>query len=159
MTERDEPVKINRSVEQGVLVLLMLALQKDHEPVTSQVLARRMGVSDSYLKKTLRKLVVAELVESSAARGGGFTLARPIDQITLADAYEALEGDGFSFRASSQTAALFPDAEHAERSVEAIQETFEAGYQAFLDKLAERRLSDLLKDDVWQHGAIDWNAE
>lgn len=152
-------MKINRSVEQGILVLLMLALQKDHEPVTSQVLARRMGVSDSYLKKTLRKLVVAGLVESSATRGGGFTLAHPIDAITLADAYEALEGDGFSFRASRKTAALFPDAEHAERSIEAIMDTFEEGYRAFLEKLDERPLSELLKDSAWRNGAIDWTAE
>ena len=151
-------MKINRSVEQGVLVLLMLALQTGHEPVTSQVLAQRMGVSDSYLKKTLRKLVVAGLVESQATRGGGFALARPIDEITLADAYRALEGDGFSFRASQQTATLFPDAEHAERSIEVIMSTFEEGYRAFLEKLDERPLSDLLKDDVWKNGAVDWNA-
>lgn len=151
-------MKVNRSVEHGVLVLLMLALQTGHEPVTSQVLARRMGVSDSYLKKTLRKLVVAGLVESSATRGGGFSLARPIDQITLADAYVALDGEGLSFRASPQAVAVFPDPEHTEKSIEAITETFEAGYAAFLEALKGRRLSDLLKDGAWQRGVIDWNA-
>lgn len=151
-------MKVNRSVEHGVLVLLMLALQKGHEPVTSQVLARRMGVSDSYLKKTLRKLVVAGLVESSATRGGGFRLSRPIDQVTLADAYQAIEPDGFGFRASPQAAAVFPDAEHAEQSIEAIGETFEAGYQAFLGRLAERTLASLLKDGAWRNGAVDWNG-
>lgn len=151
-------MKINRSVEHGVLVLLMLALQQNHEPVTSQVLAARMGVSDSYLKKTLRKLVVAGLVESSATRGGGFTLSRPIDHITLADAYIALDGEGFSFRASPQAATLFPDVEHAEQSIETITETFEAGYQAFLAQLSTRKLSDLLKDGAWQNGAVNWNA-
>lgn len=142
-----------------MLVLLMLALQNNHEPVTSQVLAQRMGVSDSYLKKTLRKLVVAGLVESHATRGGGFTLARPIDRITLADAFTALEGEGIGFRASQQTAALFPDVAHAERSIEAIASTLEDGYRAFLAKLNERPLSDLLKDGVWETGAIDWNAQ
>lgn len=151
-------MKVNRSVEHGVLVLLMLALQRDHEPVTSQVLAQRMDVSDSYLKKTLRKLVVAGLVESSATRGGGYRLSRPIDQITLADAYEALEGEGFSFRASPLAVAVFPDTEHAEQSIELITETFEGGYEAFLGVLATRRLSDLLKDGVWERGVIDWNA-
>lgn len=151
-------MKVNRSVEHGVLVLLMLALQRNHEPVTSQVLAARMGVSDSYLKKTLRKLVVAGLVESSATRGGGFCLARPIDQITLADAYEALEGEGFSFRASPQDAALFPDTEHTAHSIETITDVFEQGYQAFLERLSTCRLSSLLKDDVWQQGDLDWSA-
>lgn len=149
-------MKVNRSVEHGVVVLLMLALQRGHAPVTSQALARHMGVSDSYLKKTLRKLVVADLVESSAARGGGFSLARPIDEMTLADAYEAIETGGFSFRASPQAATLFPDSEHAEQSIDMITGVFETGYRAFLDELATCRLSDLLKEGAWEEGAIDW---
>lgn len=149
-------MKVNRSVEHGVLVLLMLALQKGHAPVPSQVLSRLLGVSDSYLKKTLRKLVVADLVESSAMRGGGFRLARPIDQITLADAYAALEPEGFEFRASPLAAAVFPDKEHTAQSLDAINEAFEEGYDAFLGKLAQHPLSDLLKEGVWQEGSINW---
>lgn len=151
-------MKINRSVEHGVLVLLMLALQKDHTAVTSQVLAEHMQVSDSYLKKTLRKLVVAGLVESSATRGGGFSLARPIDQITLADAYVALDGEGITFRASPQAVAVFPDPGHTEQSVEAITEVFERGYQAFLNQLATCNLSDLLKAGTWENGVLDWSG-
>lgn len=44
-------MKINKSVEQGVYVLLMMALQKDHAPVKSHVLSQILGVSDSYLKR------------------------------------------------------------------------------------------------------------
>ena len=149
-------MKVNRSVEHGVLVLLMLALQEGHAPVPSQTLSRLLGVSDSYLKKTLRKLVVAGFVESSAMRGGGFRLARPIDQITLADAYAALEPEGFVFRASPLAEAMFPDKNHTAQSLDSISHVFEEGYDAFLGKLATYALSDLLKDGSWQNGVIDW---
>ena len=42
-------MKINGSVAQGVYVLLMLAFQKDHPPLKSQVLSARLAVPDSYL--------------------------------------------------------------------------------------------------------------
>lgn len=149
-------MKLNRSVEHGVLVLLMLALQEGHAPVTGEVLAERLGVSESYLRKTLRKLVVAGLVESSASRGGGFCLARGIDRISLADAYEALDPEGFAFRASPLARAVFPDAAHAEQGMGAIDADFAEAYGAFLDSLATHPLSELLKDGAWQEGAVDW---
>ena len=63
-------MRINQSFEQGVVCLLMLSLQKDGRAVGSETLSELMGVSDSYLKKTLRKLVLAGLVESRAGRDG-----------------------------------------------------------------------------------------
>ena len=49
-------MKINKSVEQAIYVLLILALQKDGEPLKSRVLSTHLKVSDSYLKKILMKL-------------------------------------------------------------------------------------------------------
>ncbi|URN96263.1 MAG: Rrf2 family transcriptional regulator [Candidatus Pristimantibacillus lignocellulolyticus] len=40
-------------------------------------------VSDSYLKKILRQLVVAGLVTSSASKDGGYQLARSIKKSLL----------------------------------------------------------------------------
>ena len=49
-------MEINKSVEQAIYVLLILALQKDGEPLKSRVLSAHLKVSDSYLKKILMKL-------------------------------------------------------------------------------------------------------
>lgn len=67
-------MRINQSFEQGVVCLLMLSLQKDGRAVGSETLSELMGVSDSYLKKTLRKLVLAGLVESRAVAMGASRL-------------------------------------------------------------------------------------
>lgn len=149
-------MKINSSVEQGTIVLLMLALQKEHTPVKSHVLSHTMGVSDSYLKKTLRKLAVGELVESSASKDGGFQLSRPIDKITLADVYRALEPEGLTFRATSAPETIFPDGNHVNVAVDQVMQSFQEGYDAFLERLAAHPLSELLEDGAWQNGCVDW---
>ena len=46
-------MKVNKSVEQAIYVLVILALQKDHAPIKSRVLSQIQQVSDSYLKKIL----------------------------------------------------------------------------------------------------------
>lgn len=46
-------MKVNKSVEQAIYVLVILALQKDHAPIKSRVLSQILQVSDSYLKKIL----------------------------------------------------------------------------------------------------------
>lgn len=152
-------MKVNRSVEHAVLAVLMMAVQAGHEPVKSHVMSGVMGVSDSYLKKTLRKLAVAGVVESAASKEGGFSLARPVSEITLADVYRAVEPDGFSFRASPLAEAVFPDGgDHVQESVGKVAAAFEDGYAAFLGRLASCPLSDLLEDGVWESGVIDWDA-
>ena len=96
-------MKMSSAVEQSLVVLVMLELQKDHAPVKSYLLSDRLQVSESYLKKTMRKLVVAGIVDAIASKEGGFKLARPIANITLLDVYQAIEGDG-SFIHSTQLA-------------------------------------------------------
>lgn len=45
-------MRLSKSVEQAIFVLLMLALQEGHKPVKSRVLSRLLNVSDSYLKRS-----------------------------------------------------------------------------------------------------------
>ena len=49
---------INQCVEQGIFVVLILSLERDHHPLRSAELSSILSVSDSYLKKILRKLVL-----------------------------------------------------------------------------------------------------
>lgn len=147
---------VNKSIEEAVVVCLMLAVQQDHVPVGSSSLSDAMNVSDSYLKKTLRKLVVAGLVNSVAGKEGGFTLARSAEQITVGDVFRAMEGDAFRFKGSSLAKHAFmgcPNLPTAEIKTSAL--ISEAG-DAFLAKLDEHPLSELLRTGTWINGARDW---
>lgn len=150
---------VNRSIEHGVLVVLMLALQEGHRPVSGSALSAALGVSDSYLKKNLRKLVVANIVTSSATREGGFALARPANEITLGDVYRALDGPSIEYRSTSLAYTLFPDQEHTAESKERLSSALSEAHDAFLSSLDGHPITELLKEGAWQKGCIDWASK
>ena len=73
--------------------MLILSLEKDRRPLRSTELSAILSVSDSYLKKILRKLVLADIITSSRGKDGGFQLARSVEEISMYDIYAALEGE------------------------------------------------------------------
>lgn len=152
-------MKVNRSVEQGVYVLCILALQKGHESVKSQTLSRLLEVSDSYLKKLLARMVKAGLITSNASRAGGYQLARPVTQITLLDVFQALDGDSDVLELQHLSTRIFPDAQHARQSERLIEDAFTQGFHALDARLAEIRIGDLLRAEYIADGAIDWNSQ
>lgn len=152
-------MKINKSVEQAVFVTLMLALQKDHTPVKSGVLSKKLGVSDSYLKKILRQLVVAGLVKSSASKDGGYQLERSIETITLYDLYDAVESKQFTYTSEELARNLFTNEEHIKQSEQKIINAFNNGFIDFYDQLKQVYLSGLLEEGKYENGWIEWDKE
>lgn len=55
-------------------------------------IAETLGVSENHLAKVRQQLAKAGLVAATRGPHGGFKLARPADEITLLDVYEAVEG-------------------------------------------------------------------
>lgn len=153
-------MKINRSVEQGVYVMLMLALQKGHTPIKSQVLSTRLEVSDSYLKKILRKLVVAGLVNSSARKDGGFTIGCDIAAVSLLDVCSAVDvTDQLIMPELNLANRVFPgDKVHIAESQKNVNHAFLEAQMAFNAKLAQVKLSALLEHDSFQYGVVDWTT-
>ncbi|MFC6177042.1 Rrf2 family transcriptional regulator [Companilactobacillus huachuanensis] len=151
-------MKISKSIEQGIYVLLMMALQTDHRPLKSQLLSERLEVSDSYLKKILRKLVVAELIESNAGKEGGFTLLKPIDSISLYDVCQAIEDiDDLQLPNLHLARKLFPgDNVHIQESEQQTLKTFSQANDAFSGVLKTMTLDQLLESDSFQNGVVDW---
>lgn len=137
--------------------MLMMALQKGGEPVPSGVMAEILGVSDSYLKKTLRKLAAAELVESSAQRGGGFRLSKPAERITVADACRALHAKTGP-ELSDLPDRVFPDKAHTAKVKASLLEAVNEAEEAYLERLAAISLSDLLVPESARKGGIDWRC-
>ncbi|MCT3039158.1 Rrf2 family transcriptional regulator [Leuconostoc mesenteroides] len=149
-------MKMSSAVEQSLVVLVMLALKKDGLPVKSHVLSEHLEVSESYLKKTMRKLVVANLIKAIASKEGGFKLARNTNDITLLDVYEAIEGED-SFIHSTQLAdRVFPaKTAVAEGTKEVLSIVYEAE-KDFKKRLKRTSIADLLLFAKEGEEIVDW---
>ena len=75
----------------AVTDMLDLAMRDANGPVTLAGISERQGISLSYLEQLFGKLRRAELVESVRGPGGGYCLARLVEDITVADIIIAVD--------------------------------------------------------------------
>jgi len=61
--------------------------------VTSNMVAESVNTNPVVIRRILGSLRQAHLVDSQPGSGGGWTMARPADAITLREIYRAVEGD------------------------------------------------------------------
>ena len=69
----------------AVTAMIDLALRQQAGPVTLAAISQRQQISLSYLEQLFGKLRRHQLVESTRGPGGGYTLGRKADDITVAD--------------------------------------------------------------------------
>lgn len=83
------------SVEYGLhcLTYLVRPGEAAGAALSAKDLADFQGVSPSLVAKIFTQLQKAGIVQSSEGVRGGFTLARPADEITVLDVVDAVEGD------------------------------------------------------------------
>jgi Rrf2 family protein len=81
----------------GVRAVLEIAASKE-DWVSIDFISERQKMSDDYLRTALNALKRAGILESRRGREGGFRLARPADQIHLADLLRAIDGPLTSVR-------------------------------------------------------------
>ena len=85
-------MRITAQEEYGLRCILQLASAPPGEPLSGAEIARREGLSYAYVEKLLGILKRARLAKSHRGVKGGYTLARPAEQITLGDVGRALGG-------------------------------------------------------------------
>jgi Rrf2 family protein len=94
-------VRITHKVDYGVRAMTALATEASTapgRPVKRADLAARDGFPPGFLDDILRALRSGGLLRSQRGPDGGWLLARPAEQITVADVIRALEGPLASVR-------------------------------------------------------------
>ncbi|MFQ5473656.1 MAG: RrF2 family transcriptional regulator, partial [Dehalococcoidia bacterium] len=81
---------ISRQTDYGLRLMVEIA-SNDGGPITTIEVARRQDVPYQFLRKVARSLVAAGLLVSNRGTGGGLSLARPPDSVTMLDIVDALE--------------------------------------------------------------------
>src|SRR6478672_5699472 len=75
----------------AVTAMIDLALRSGKGPVTLAGISQRQAISLSYLEQLFGKLRRHEIVESIRGPGGGYSLARKADKVTVADIIIAVD--------------------------------------------------------------------
>ena len=75
----------------AVTAMIDLALRSHSGPVALAAISQRQQISLSYLEQLFGKLRRHELVESTRGPGGGYSLGRSMDEITVADIIVAVD--------------------------------------------------------------------
>jgi Rrf2 family transcriptional regulator, iron-sulfur cluster assembly transcription factor len=75
----------------AVTAMIDLALRSNNGPVALAAISQRQQISLSYLEQLFGKLRRNELVESTRGPGGGYSLGRKSEDITVADIIVAVD--------------------------------------------------------------------
>ncbi len=75
----------------AVTAMIDLALHNGHGPVALAGISERQKISLSYLEQLFGKLRRRALVESVRGPGGGYLIARPLGEITVAQIIQAVD--------------------------------------------------------------------
>jgi Rrf2 family iron-sulfur cluster assembly transcriptional regulator len=75
----------------AVTAMLDIALHRGGGPVTLAGISQRQNISLSYLEQLFGRLRRHNLVDSVRGPGGGYTLARPLDKVSVADIVIAVD--------------------------------------------------------------------
>ncbi|MDR3555456.1 MAG: Rrf2 family transcriptional regulator [Syntrophobacteraceae bacterium] len=131
-------MKLSTRSRYGVRLMLDLACHCGEGPVQLGAVARRQGIGVKYLEQIAVRLRKANYLRSVRGPKGGHLLARPPEQISVADVVTVLEG-GLKL-----TDCIKPDGE-CDRWEQCVTRIIWAeATQAFLEKLQATSLRDLM---------------
>jgi Rrf2 family protein len=88
----EREVRISAKADYAVRAALELAAAADDGPVKGERLAEAQDIPLQFLEHILLELKHARLVQARRGAKGGYWLARPPEEITVADVIRAVEG-------------------------------------------------------------------
>ena len=85
-------LKITRKVEYALIALRHMQLKQPEELTSTKEIATRYGVPQQLLAKTLQHMAREGIIEAVQGSAGGYRVATNLDQISMKDFFEKLEG-------------------------------------------------------------------
>lgn len=91
-------MRISAKADYAVRAVAELAAAEGEKPVKAERVATAQGIPLNFLENILGELRHAGIVRSHRGAEGGFRLAKPADELTVADVIRAVEGPLASVR-------------------------------------------------------------
>jgi len=85
-------MKLTSALDYGIRALIYLARQPADKVCFISEISAGMSIPEKYLAKILQNLSKGGIVKSYRGVKGGFSLARPPEELTIKDAFECIEG-------------------------------------------------------------------
>jgi Rrf2 family protein len=106
-------MRISAKADYAVRAAVELAAASDGEPIKGEYLSEAQDIPLHFLEHILLELQHARLVRARRGARGGYWLARPAEEITVADVIRAVEGPLANIQDSAPEATHYPGpAEH-----------------------------------------------
>ena len=138
----DGRMYISAKVDYALRVLLALAAAPAEIPLTGESLATAQGLPVKFVENTLVELRRAGVVASKRGPEGGYRLARPADEIAVADVFRILEGPLADVRGERPEDTVY------EGPAEHLQEVWVAVRSALRLVLESVTLADVLSGEL-----------
>ncbi|GBD96133.1 MAG TPA: Rrf2 family transcriptional regulator [Nitrospirae bacterium] len=136
-------LRLSTKGQYGVRAMFELAKNYKKGPLTIKEIARRQGVSVSYLEQLLNKLRKSELIRSRKGPGGGYVINSKPEEISVGHILNSLEGP------VAITQCLDPSAKGCKRVegcvARLLWKSLGEKIENFLDTI---NLNDLLKEEA-----------
>src|SRR5690554_4558994 len=94
-------MKITTKTRYGLRAMIEIARETNEQGILQKEIARRQDLSNKYLDQIILGLKLADLIMNVHGKKSGYILARPAEEITLFDIYQAFEPDRKSTRLNS----------------------------------------------------------
>ncbi len=114
-------------------------------PVSTERIAEAQGIPANFLENILVDLRRAGVVESRRGAAGGYLLARPAAEISIADVIRAVEGPLANVRGIS------PDALRYEGSAARLRDVWVALRASVRSVLEQVTLADVVRGELPEH--------
>jgi Rrf2 family protein len=93
-------VRVSAKVDYALRAVAQLAAEGGEEPIKADRIARAQDIPLSFLLGILRELTRGRLLKSHRGTDGGYALARPAEEITLAEVMRIIDGPLVNLRDS-----------------------------------------------------------
>lgn len=138
-------MRITAKADYAVRAAVELAASGSSGPVKAEQISDAQGIPLNFLENILAELRRAGIVESRRGAAGGYLLARPATEISLADVIRAVEGPLANVRGIS------PDGLEYEGSAVRLRDVWVALRANVRGVLEQVTIADVAKGDLPAH--------
>lgn len=152
-------MQFTKAVDQAFCILILLATQESQAPLAADVISKKLEVSPSYLKKITRKLVVKNIITSVPGNNGGISLAKKLDEFTMLDVIEAMEGPISIYPDTGLIHKAFVGGNYTDKGVNMLRLFFKQADELLIQYFSNITGADFIKEGFGTHNipTLNWN--